>query len=149
MGLSPKLSFHGCVQASSFVFLRAVRAWAAPSSEALTSCVVESNGKDGILVFPKSSSGVVRITRPKPASCATCGASLQSGVDLQCGAKSFLSIGTRSRAVRVFFISSSNSTSKSSLIGIVFLRDDDYKASGESIPSTRRAAHQRQKAGRV
>src|SRR5258708_23630382 len=74
MALSPKLSFHGCVQASSFVFLRAVRTWAAPSSKALISCAADSNGIGGILVFPKSSSGVVRIMRPKPASCATWGA---------------------------------------------------------------------------
>src|SRR5712692_9140346 len=69
MGLSPILSFHGCVQASSFVFLRAVRAWAAPSSKALISFAVDSNGTDGILVFPKSSSGVVRLLgRSRPVA---------------------------------------------------------------------------------
>src|SRR5438094_1870059 len=41
--------------------------------------------------------------KPKPASCAMCGASLPNGMDLGCGAKSGLSAGMRSNVVRVFF----------------------------------------------
>src|SRR5271170_6250199 len=43
-------------------------------------------------------------------------------MDLGCGAKSFLSSGTRSSMVRVFLISSSNSVSRSSLTGIFILQ---------------------------
>ena len=73
----------------------------------------------------KSSSGVVRMVTPNPASSATCGASLFSGIDLGCGVKSFLSSGTRSSMVRVVFASASNSRSQKIADGHAFLRIED------------------------
>ena len=71
--------------------------------------------------FEKSSSGVVKIVRPKPGNSATCGASLSSGIDLGCGTKPALSNGTRSSMVRVAFISASNSDNKRSANCHLFL----------------------------
>ncbi len=54
----------------------AARTWAAPSSRACTSWADDSNGRGLMLPWRSRNEGVVRIVRPKPASCATCGASL-------------------------------------------------------------------------
>src|SRR5271166_640001 len=63
------------------------------------------------------SAGSYKPLRPKPASSATCGASLPSGIDLGCGVKSGL-FGTRSRVLRVLLISISNSGKSASLMVI-------------------------------
>src|ERR1035438_7122593 len=109
-------SFQFCSHAKSGVPRSAFRVCAAPSSSTLTSWAADSNGTGLKLAVAKSSWGVVKMVRPKPVSWATWGASLPSGIDLGWGAKSGLSNGTRSSVVRVFFISSSNSGNKNSLI---------------------------------